>query len=194
MGTVHRFKRHRPRRTWHGAHRQFASGGGGGRSVSFAELRVVVLLGCLIGLSLNLYDGGSAVIDSRDCAPAFDSASPDRQSANFSLCHSGGGTNCVVDGDTFYLGGEKIRIADIDTPETHPPRCAEEAERGERATLRLRALLNAGPFALEAIDRDEDVYGRKLRTVTRDGRSLGDVLVSEGLARRYGNGRRSWCA
>lgn len=114
-------------------------------------------------------------------------------SARFGLCHSGGGTNCVVDGDTFWMAGEKIRIADIDTPETHPPRCAEEARLGAAATRRLHALLNAGPITLEAIDRDTDRYGRKLRVVTRGGESLGGVLVDEGLARWYGGGRRSWC-
>ena len=36
----------------------------------------------------------------------------------FSSCHVGGGYNCVVDGDTIWLNGQKIRIADIDTPET----------------------------------------------------------------------------
>jgi len=88
----------------------------------------------------------------------------------------------------------KIRIADIDTPETHPPRCKAEARAGHRATLRMQALLNAGPFTLVPIKRDVDKYGRKLRLVQRDGRSLGDTLVREGLARRYGGGKRSpWC-
>jgi endonuclease YncB( thermonuclease family) len=36
----------------------------------------------------------------------------------------------VVDGDTFWFRGEKIRIADIDTPELSPPRCERERERG----------------------------------------------------------------
>jgi endonuclease YncB( thermonuclease family) len=74
-----------------------------------------------------------------------------------------------------------------------PRRCAEEARLGAAATARLRALLNAGPVTLESIDRDTDRYGRKLRVVTRGGESLGGVLVDEGLARRYGGGRRSWC-
>ena len=99
----------------------------------------------------------------------------------------------VIDGDTFRYRGEKIRIADIDTPETHPPRCAYEADLGERATQRLGALLKAGPFTLEPIDRDRDVYGRQLRIVTRNGQSIGDTLVTEGLARPYSNGRRPWC-
>ncbi len=100
----------------------------------------------------------------------------------------------VIDGDTFDYRGDRIRVVGIDAPETHPPRCAREAELGERATARLRELLAAGPFELGSIDRDEDRYGRKLRTVTRGGRDLGRQLVAEGLARAYSGGRRSgWC-
>jgi endonuclease YncB( thermonuclease family) len=98
----------------------------------------------------------------------------------------------VIDGDTFDYRGERIRILDIDTPETHPARCAYEAELGARATERLRQLL-ARPFELQAAGRDEDRYGRKLRLVIAGGRSVGDQLVAEGLARRYEGRRRPWC-
>lgn len=115
-------------------------------------------------------------------------------SPRFSLCHVGGGGNCVVDGDTIWMDGVKIRIADIDAPETHPARCATEAELGNRATLRLQQLLNAGPVALEAVGRDADRFGRKLRVLVREGASLGDILVSEGLARPYQVApRQGWC-
>jgi hypothetical protein len=40
----------------------------------------------------------------------------DLSSATFSICGDGRHVNCVVDGDTFWFQGEKIRIADIDTP------------------------------------------------------------------------------
>jgi len=113
--------------------------------------------------------------------------------ANFSMCFIGGGYNCVVDGDTILLEGHKIRIADIDAPETHDPRCQSEKELGDRATLRLRQLLDSGTITLQTIDRDKDVYGRELRLVLVDGRSVGDTLVSEGLARWYAGGRRPWC-
>lgn len=113
--------------------------------------------------------------------------------ASFSICHTGGGTNCVVDGDTIWLQGKKIRIADIDTPETHDPGCPSEKELGDRAALRLQALLGAGTITLKSIDRDEDRYGRKLRRVLVDGKNVGDTLVQEGLARPYAGGRRSWC-
>jgi endonuclease YncB( thermonuclease family) len=111
--------------------------------------------------------------------------------ADFVLCHTGGGTHCVVDGDTIWIAGEKVRIADIDAPETHPPRCAREADLGRRATQRLQAMLNAGAVTLS--DEGRDRYGRKLAVVSRDGRSLGQALVAEGLARPWDGRRRPWC-
>lgn len=117
----------------------------------------------------------------------------DALSARFALCHSGGGSNCVVDGDTFWYAGDKYRIADIDTPETNPARCAEEAALGDAATERLRTWLNAGAFSLESAGRDTDRYGRNLRIVTRGGTSVGSVLVDEGLARAWEGRRRPWC-
>jgi len=112
---------------------------------------------------------------------------------NFRLCFTGSGDNCVVDGDTFYYHSAKIRIADIDTPETHPPRCVQEAELGRRATLRLQELLNQGPFTLETTEQDHDQYGRQLRIVMRGGASLGERMVDEGLARRWTGSRQPWC-
>jgi endonuclease YncB( thermonuclease family) len=112
---------------------------------------------------------------------------------SFRYCFTGGGYNCVVDGDTIWLKGVKIRIADIDAPETHDPHCASEKVLGNRATSRLHDLLQSGPITLQPIDRDKDAYGRKLRLVLVNGTSVGDTLVREGLARYYGNGRRPWC-
>ena len=99
----------------------------------------------------------------------------------------------IIDGDTFHYGGEKIRIADIDTPEVRG-RCAYETQLAARATCRMDELLHQGPFELQSVGRDEDRYGRKLRVVTRGGRSLGDQLVSEGLARTWSGRREPWCA
>lgn len=113
--------------------------------------------------------------------------------ASFSLCHTGGGYNCVVDGDTIWFKRQNIRVADIDAPETHEPRCGSEQALGDRATLRLQQLLNGGHVTLQSIDRDEDSYGRKLRLVMVDGDSVGDTLVGEGLARWYAGGRKPWC-
>ncbi|NTF87468.1 thermonuclease family protein [Agrobacterium rhizogenes] len=113
----------------------------------------------------------------------------------FTICEEGvRRTDCVVDGDTFWMDGVKIRIADIDAPETHPARCAQEQELGEAATFRLQDMLNSGPFELAPIDRDEDQYGRKLRIVLRGNQSVGAELVNEGVARRWEGKRRPWCS
>jgi endonuclease YncB( thermonuclease family) len=100
----------------------------------------------------------------------------------------------AIDGDTFAYDGVRVRIADIDTPEMHG-RCPAETALAARATRRMGALLAAGPFELHALGdgRDEDRYGRKLRIVTRNGRSLGDMLVAEGLARTWTGRREPWC-
>ena len=101
----------------------------------------------------------------------------------------------MIDGDTIRFEGEKIRIVGIDTPEVHPPGCPREAELGSRATQRMQALLNEGPFRLEATaGSDRDRYGRLLRSITRNGQSIGDTLISEGLAHSYNGGhKQGWC-
>jgi endonuclease YncB( thermonuclease family) len=119
--------------------------------------------------------------------------SADAESARFGPCEGPPRVTCVVDGDTFWYRGDKIRIADINTPEVSEPGCAAEARLGARATRRLTELLNAGPFSLEPIDRETDRYGRTLRVVTRGGESLGAVLEGEGLAEHWQGHRRDWC-
>lgn len=121
------------------------------------------------------------------------SAAPNGEHISFSSCHVGGGYNCVVDGDTIWLRGANIRLADIDTPETHDFQCQSEKELGDRATTRLKDLLESGSITLAPIDRDQDQYGRLLRIVLIDGESVGTTLVDEGLARWYEGGRRPWC-
>lgn len=114
--------------------------------------------------------------------------------ATFTLCGDAPRITCVVDGDTFWLNGEKIRIADINAPETHEAGCAAEQALGDQAALGLVSLLRAGPFELEVRGRATDRYGRALRVVTRRGRSLGDQLVAEGLAEPWRGRRSDWCA
>ena len=126
-------------------------------------------------------------------APAATPSGATEVRASFGFCHTGGGYNCVVDGDTIWLEGQNIRIADIDAPETHDYSCAKEKELGDQATQRLRELVNSGPITLRSIDRDEDTYGRKLRLVLVNEISVGDTLVREGLVRYYGSGKMPWC-
>jgi micrococcal nuclease len=122
---------------------------------------------------------------------------PDRETARFGLCSGAHRVTCVVDGDTFWYRGDKIRLADINAPEVGEPGCAREADLGRRATGRLLAWLNAGAFTLAAngdgTGRDRDRYGRLLRTVTREGASVGADLVRTGLAETWKGRRGNWC-
>ena len=148
----------------------------------------IVFAGGMLALTWPVHDASLANDDQQPQALFQQASSP-----QFDICGSIRRT-CVVDGDTFWLDGVKIRIADIDTPEISEPRCDYEYQLGMRATHRLVELLNDGPFELTTIgSRDEDQYGRKLRVVMRGGRSLGDQLVSEGLARTWTGRREPWC-
>jgi micrococcal nuclease len=129
-----------------------------------------------------------------DTPPLPAAAQQDTLSAHFALCDGPVRTTCVVDGDTIWFQGTKIRIADINAPEVTEARCNYELDLGRRATSRLIGLLNAGAFSLVSPEaRDADRYDRKLRNVMRGGRSLGDVLVQEGLAEAWTGHRRNWC-
>lgn len=80
-------------------------------------------------------------------------------SVAFQNCATGTRQACVVDGDTIWLDGQKIRIADIDTPEVSEPRCSTELALGNRATARMLELINEGPFELRGWPgRDTDRY------------------------------------
>ena len=113
---------------------------------------------------------------------------------SFKACDGRVSANCVVDGDTIWAEGEKVRLADIDAPEIFSPECEWERHMGHQATERLTALLNDGEVALKKTSsRDSDKYGRLLREATVDGKSVGMVLVREGLAHKWGGPQRSWC-
>lgn len=112
----------------------------------------------------------------------------------FTMCTDQVQRNCVIDGDTFRLDDERVRIEDIDAPEIFSPKCTQERAIGIQAKQELLALLNDGRFTLARYQGDEqDAYGRKLWTVEHGGRSVGSALVEKGLARRWNEPERDWC-
>lgn len=147
---------------------------------------VVITAGLSIALFLAIFLSGNP--------PESNAAiNIDPHQARFGMCSGSNRRNCVVDGDTIWFAGRKIRIADINTPEISNPGCASEERLGLKAKVRLHSLLNDGHFTLKRIDRDQYKYGRDLRIITRGGESLGDILVDEGLAERWQGIRRNWC-
>ena len=110
------------------------------RGSRLATIRLVVLLGILAGICVKEGLG----LDIVPIVTRF----PTLGDGQFTLCSRGNRMQCVVDGDTIYYGGLKIRLEDIDAPETYQHKCDSELALGNRATNRLLELINSGPFGL----------------------------------------------
>ena len=96
------------------------------------------------------------------------------------LCGSGPRSNCVVDGDTFWWRGEKIRIVELDAPEIGEPACAAELEIGLRSRDELLSLINVGTVRFERFGLD--VYGRTLASITVNGQDVAHTMIEAGVA------------
>lgn len=102
----------------------------------------------------------------------------------------------VVDGDTVRIGREAIRFLGINAPEISKPACDREAELGRMAAERVAELVrSARQVVLDRKGRDR--YRRTLATVKVDGRDIGQILMEEGLARKWVKkwrpGLDRWC-
>ncbi|MBJ3784499.1 thermonuclease family protein [Devosia sp. MSA67] len=119
-------------------------------------------------------------------------SSPGEWRLSFRMCSSNRYT-CVVDGDTIWLEGQNLRLESYDTPEPYNDICGGQTEvaLAHRASARLLELLNGNSFSVET--HGVDRYDRTLATIRIGGQDVGDILISEGLARRWPNGREFWC-
>ena len=101
---------------------------------------------------------------------------------------------CLVDGDTIWIDGEKLRMEGYDTPEPQTQICGGDAEVGlaHRASDRVIELLTTNDWTLEY--REPDNTGtRTLVTIRIGGRDIGDILIAERLARSWPDGEEWWC-
>tara|TARA_R110002020_G_scaffold66473_16_gene174742 strand:+ start:1699 stop:2136 length:438 start_codon:yes stop_codon:yes gene_type:complete len=124
--------------------------------------------------------------------PASFPAQAQEWNVRFSMCGRERVT-CVVDGDTIWLQGVNLRLESYDTPEPYNDICGGQAEiaLAKRASARLLQLLNGNAFTVQT--GHEDRYGRVLATIRIGGTDVGDILIAEGLARRWPNGDEFWC-
>jgi len=60
-------------------------------------------------------------------------AAPNMAATVFEKCTGGHRIAYVIDGDTLWIDGTKVRVADIDAPEISEPKCASELALGNRA-------------------------------------------------------------
>ena len=127
------------------------------------------------------------------CA-SFLSAPSTAHAADWPLCGEGRRITCVVDGDTFWLNREKIRIVDLDAPERgRRARCRKERNAGERSTRTLQRILRTGDVRI--VRTGTDRYGRTLACVRSAAGDVSDRMIAIGAARPYGwrRDRRRWC-
>lgn len=100
----------------------------------------------------------------------------------------------AVDGDTIDHGDDRYRLIGFDTPETYRPQCDAEKALGLKAKDRLTDLVHTAGQIKLVIQPELDKHDRFLAFGRVDGQNVGDILISEGLARPYSGGKRqSWC-
>lgn len=118
----------------------------------------------------------------------------------------------VTDGDTIHLHSETrgMRLVGFNAPETFHPNCSKGLELGLKATQRLKELIDAADTVTvrrvacscrpgtEGTSRCN--YGRSCGYLFADGKDVGPILISEGLAAPYSCGLtgcppppRPWC-
>lgn len=120
---------------------------------------------------------------------SHDDPAADARALQYDQCYNGG-QNCVVDGGTIYVDGEKAVIARVDAPRIQGAACPEEQDKGIDTATRLANLLNSGTVTLGAPFRDP--YGRQVRSVEVKGADVANWMISTGIAHEYGFGH-SWC-
>ena len=103
--------------------------------------------------------------------------------------------NCIVDGDTFWLQGEKYRLYGVDTPEKFPlSKCKFEHAKALEATNFLVDIFTNSVLRHDKIGLD--VYDRILVKTYADKKSVTRIIIESGLGVEYKSENRDrdiWC-
>lgn len=114
------------------------------------------------------------------------------RSRQFGHCYNDSGPNCVVDGDTIYVAGERVEIAGMDVPQIQAARCPDERSRGIEAAVRLVTVLNRGRVKVAPAVPEGEVQGP--RAVEVGGKDVATAMIKSGVARRIGDKPANWCS
>lgn len=110
----------------------------------------------------------------------------------------------VIDGDTIKIIKNKpdlrdlpfsIRLLNIDTPETLKAKCSKEKELGNKAKKYVNNLINDPKNKITyKIEKWDKFGGRVLGYVFVNEKDLSQIMIDQGLARKYyGKKKSNWC-
>ena len=133
---------------------------------------------------------GAATIALAKFTVFHDDPAADARALQFGQCYNAEGPNCVLDGGTIYVDGQRVEIAGIEAPAILDAKCDSEHDRGIVAATDLAMLLNSGPVSLG--DPFTDQLGRTVRKVEVKGSDIAPSMIDQGLAHEAGSGL-AWC-
>lgn len=111
----------------------------------------------------------------------------------------------IIDGDTVAFRATflppplkqelAVRIYGVDTPEKgHRAQCQSEAVRGAAATEFTKNAISQAKVKQIYLQKWDKYGGRVLGDIILDGKSLRQMLITNGYAREYyGESKTSWC-
>ncbi|MEO7221880.1 MAG: thermonuclease family protein [Devosia sp.] len=107
----------------------------------------------------------------------------------YPLCGDEKLRSCVLDGNTFWYGGEFMRLKAINPP-AQQVACASST--ADAARDRLMKLLNTGEIFVFRYGTDDE--GHTLSRVLVEGREVGETLIAEGLAQPSSASTGAFCS
>ena len=104
----------------------------------------------------------------------------------------------VIDGDTIEVcnlnGTERIRIANLDAPESYRPSCAKEKLAGIQAKQAAIQFFVRPSVDLDIQRRSTDRYGRSIADVSVNGKDFRQHMIAEGHGVQWQfNEKYDWC-
>ncbi|MEO6012924.1 MAG: hypothetical protein ABIQ30_04985 [Devosia sp.] len=109
----------------------------------------------------------------------------------YPLCADEKLRSCVENGNTFWYGGEFMRLENVNPPEPTKQACAPEVSTAVQAAARLKQLLNSGEIFVFRYGTDGD--GHTLTRVISQGRDVGETLIGEHLAQPNSGANGAFC-
>jgi endonuclease YncB( thermonuclease family) len=104
----------------------------------------------------------------------------------------------VIDGDTIEVcnesGPERIRIANLDAPESYRPACAKEKLAGIEAKQEATRFFIRPSVDLDIKRHSKDRYGRSVADVSVNGEDFRQHMIEYGYGVQWRfNEKHNWC-